>query len=137
MFISFIFMNIMIQAFLISLKQTNTKTQCQFRRQILAVRFLGTTDSFFRDHPEFWLESVIIGRQHLPCCAIIPPCGLPASLTFPPSSQGWVTAMVNLDDRTWPSALVGPTVMQIVPICHQDGSTKTTGGPYRTNLWSL
>ena len=28
-------------------------------------------------------------------------------------------------------------VMQLVPICHQGGSTKMTGGPLKTNQWSL
>ena len=36
---------------------------------------------------------------------------------------------VYLDNSIWPFVLVGPPVVQLVPICHQSGSTKTTDGP--------
>ena len=60
-----------------------------------------------------------------------------------PDYQSEVKAVVPLDDSILPFAIVGPPVMQLVPIYHQGGSTKMTGGfikqicgPYKTKLWS-
>ena len=84
----------------------------------------------FRATRYYWFESGLIGWQHEPWCAIRTFCRLLASSTFPPDCLSGVTAVVNLGDRIWSFIVVGPTVIKWLPICHQVGSTQTTGGSY-------
>ena len=44
--------------------------------------------------------------------------------------------VVYLDDKIWPFFQIYHLVVQLVLICHQGGSTKTIGDPYKTNLMS-
>ena len=40
------------------------------------------------------------------------------ALTFLPDFKSGVSALVYLDNKIWQFAVVGPPVMQLVPICH-------------------
>ena len=45
--------------------------------------------------------------------------------------------VVLLQDKVVYLVRIYHLVVQLVPKCHLCGSTKTTGGPYETNKWSV